>query len=188
MHLMRHVLQANVLLTVMHALGFIDPIAYWLHQICTAYSVDIVFLLLDLNDRKIDSKLFQKNKDSEMYTLIWTITSHSVYRAWLVCFMLFIYLIFMPDLKKLASHFPCHYVPSHHPFRLKAGRHFISWLPFWFGSSPRSSVIAMLKMAYPSHSGLSYAINKQPTKEAFCWRGPGAEQSHFASVILFLLP
>lgn len=60
--------------------------------------------------------------------------------------------MFMPDLKKLASHFPCHYVPSHHSSRLKAGRHFISWLPFWFGSSPRSSVIAMLKMAYPSHS------------------------------------
>lgn len=67
----------------------------------------------------------------------------------------------------LASHFPCHHVPSQCSSRLKAGRHFIPWLPLGFGSSP--SVIAMLKMAYPSHSGLSYAINKQAHKGSICF-------------------
>lgn len=81
MHSKRHVLKANVLLTVMHALDFIDLDAYWLHQICTVYSTEMVFLLLNMNENKTDSKIFSNNEDSKMYTLIWIIMSHWVYRA-----------------------------------------------------------------------------------------------------------
>lgn len=61
----------------------------------------------------------------------------------------------------------------------------ISRLLCWFGTSPQSSVIATLKVAYPSRAGLSYAISKQPTKEVLCLRGPGAEFNHFVSMIFF---
>lgn len=84
--------------------------------------------------------------------------------------------------KKLADHRSCHHVPSH--FFLQAGRHFISWLySFWLGSSPHSSVIAMLKMAHPSRWGLTRAISRRAPQSRIClWAGT-AQNRLFADVV-----
>ncbi len=44
----------------MHVQDFIDPIAYWLRQICPACSIDIVSLLLNVKNQKIESKSFKE--------------------------------------------------------------------------------------------------------------------------------
>lgn len=98
--------------------------------------------------------------------------------------------IYPPDLgnkrRKLASHRSCHHVPSHS--FLQAGRHFISWLySFWLGSSPRSSVITVLKMAHPSRWGLSRAINRRAPQRRIClWAGTALNCFAVASPSSFL--
>lgn len=106
--------------------------------------------------------------------------SHCLYRA-------FTHQISRRRKKNLANHRSCHHVPSHS--FLQAGRHFISWLySFWLGSSPHSSVIAMLKMAHPSRWGLARAINRRAPQRRIClWAGT-AQNRLFANVVFSASP
>lgn len=145
----------------------IDPDAYWLHQTRNQGQKRCFPIVWSVFYFKMAQKGWSGVKVHQY-------DSHRHYRAF-----------YLParsreEEKKLASHRSCHHVPSHS--FLQAGRHFISWLySFWFGSSPHSSVITVLKMAHPSRWGLSRAINRRAPQRRIClWAG--TELNRFAAV------
>lgn len=153
---------------------YIDPNAYWLHQTratgCRSFVFPFYWVYSIAKCHRDDEVMWRCISMTRT-----AFTGHLSIRSQ------------EEEKNTLANHCSCHHVPSHS--FLQAGRHFISWLySLWVGSSPHSSVIAMLKMAHPSHWGLARAINRRAPQRGNClWAGT-AQNRLFADVAFYALP